>query len=115
MENHNGNQNVGNPVQAILFDLDGTLWNAVDGIHKTWNQVVSNHPEYRTNPISFEELEGCLGLPMTEIAARLFSGTTPEQQQALMDECCAVENAYLAEHGGILYPKLEETLSLIHI
>ena len=110
MENHNGNQNVGNPVQAILFDLDGTLWNAVDGIHKTWNQVVSNHPEYRTNPISFEELEGCLGLPMTEIAARLFSGTTPEQQQALMDECCAVENAYLAEHGGILYPKLEETL-----
>ncbi len=58
----------------------------------------------------FEELEGCLGLPMTEIAARLFSGTTPEQQQALMDECCAVENAYLAEHGGILYPKLEETL-----
>ena len=28
----------------------------------------------------------------------------------LMDECCEQENIYLAEHGGILYPKLEETL-----
>ena len=99
-----------NNIEAIIFDLDGTMWNALDGIHKTWNQVVSNHPEYRTEPISYEELEGCLGLPMTDIAAKLFPGTEMAQQQVLMDECCAVENAYLAEHGGILYPRLEETL-----
>ncbi len=99
-----------NNIEAIIFDLDGTMWNALDGIHKTWNQVVANHPEYRKEPITFEELEGCLGLPMTDIAARLFPGTTAEQQQTLMDECCKVENAYLSEHGGILYPALEETL-----
>lgn len=97
-------------IEAIIFDLDGTMWNALDGIHKTWNQVVEHHKEYRNDPISFQELEGCLGLPMTDIAARLFPGTTAQQQQELMDECCAVENAYLAEHGGILYPQLEETL-----
>ena len=101
---------MGNNIEAIIFDLDGTLWNALDGIHLTWNQVVANHSDYRKEPISFEELEGCLGLPMTEIAARLFPSTTAEQQQALMDECCTKENDYLAEHGGILYPRLEETL-----
>ncbi len=101
---------MGNNIEAIIFDLDGTMWNALDGIHLTWNQVVANHSAYRKEPISFEELEGCLGLPMTEIAARLFPSTTAEQQQALMDECCAKENDYLAEHGGILYPRLEETL-----
>ena len=101
---------MGNNIEAIIFDLDGTMWNALDGIHLTWNQVVANHSDYRKEPISFEELEGCLGLPMTEIAARLFPSTTAEQQQALMDECCAKENDYLAEHGGILYPRLEETL-----
>lgn len=106
MENHNAE----NSIQAILFDLDGTLWNAVDGIHETWNRVVSKHPAYRTEPISLEELKGCLGRPMTEIAARLFPDADTAQQQTLMDECCAAENAYLAEHGGILYPKLEETL-----
>lgn len=101
---------MGNNIEAIIFDLDGTMWNALDGIHLTWNQVVANHSDYRKEPISFEELKGCLGLPMTEIAARLFPSTTAEQQQALMDECCAKENDYLAEHGGILYPRLEETL-----
>lgn len=96
--------------EAILFDLDGTMWDAVDGILLTWNQVVANHPECRTEPISPDELSGCLGLPMTEIADRLFPNTAQDKQQMLMDECCVLENAYLSEHGGILYPRLEETL-----
>lgn len=96
--------------EAIIFDLDGTMWDAVDGILKTWNRVVANHPECRTDPISQEELSGCLGLPMTEIGERLFPNTTQKEQQMLLDECCELENRYLSEHGGILYPKLEETL-----
>lgn len=96
--------------EAILFDLDGTMWNAVDGILRTWNEVVAKHPECRKGPISGEELSGCLGLPMTTIAERLFPGTTPGEQQVLMDECCELENVYLSVHGGILYPKLEQTL-----
>ena len=97
-------------IEAVLFDLDGTMWDAVEGIRKSWNQVVENHPECREGLISAEELSGCLGLPMTEIAERLFPQTTVKQQKILMDECCAVENEYLRKHGGILYPKLEETL-----
>ena len=77
---------MGNNIEAIIFDLDGTMWNALNGIHKTWNQVVAKHSEYRKEPITFEELQGCLGLPMTEIAARLFPGTTTEQQQVLMED-----------------------------
>lgn len=96
--------------EAIIFDLDGTMWDAVGGILLTWNQVVSNHPECRKEPISPEELSGCLGLPMTEIGARLFPDVPQEKQQMLLDECCALENQYLSEHGGILYPKLEKTL-----
>ncbi len=96
--------------EAILFDLDGTMWNAVDGILRTWNEVVANHPECGRGLISEEELRGCFGLPMTEIAARLFPKAAGQQQEMLMDECCALENAYLSEHGGVLYPKLEETL-----
>ena len=78
--------------EAILFDLDGTMWDAVSGILKTWNQVVANHPECRKEPISPEELSGCLGLPMTEIAARLFPNAPQDTQQILMDESCKLEN-----------------------
>ncbi len=96
--------------EAILFDLDGTMWDAVEEICVSWNQVVANHPECRRDTISDKELSGCLGLPITEIVERLFPETTQEQKQALMDECCEVENAYLEMHGAKLYPKLEETL-----
>ena len=35
MENHNGNQNVGNPVQAILFDLDAIMMVGLFGMQLT--------------------------------------------------------------------------------
>lgn len=92
--------------EAILFDLDGTMWNATSGILKTWNQVVANYPECRKELISSEELSGCFGLPMTEIADRLFPDVTQEKQQMLMDECCVLENQYLSEHGGFCIQSL---------
>lgn len=95
---------------AIILDLDGTMWDSVDGILLTWNQVASKYPECRKKPISKDELSGCLGLTMTDIADRLFPGVAPGKQKAILEECCREENAYLAEYGGKLYPKLEETL-----
>ena len=97
-------------IEAIIFDLDGTMWDSVDGILFTWNQVVSKYPECRKEPISKDELSSCLGLTMTDIAERLLPGVAPDRQKALLEECCREENAYLAEHGGKLYPELEETL-----
>ena len=89
---------MGNNIEAIIFDLDGTMWNALNGIHKTWNQVVAKHSEYRKEPITFEELQGCLGLPMTEIAARLFPGTTTEQQQFCPTKSFVVDKCSCERH-----------------
>lgn len=96
--------------EAIIFDLDGTMWDATSGILKTWNEVIENHPECKRELLTVEELGGYLGLPMTEIANRMFPHNTEEEKEVLLEECCEHENAYLSEHGGVLYPKLEETL-----
>ena len=94
---------------GIIFDLDGTLWDSTPEILKTWQMVLDRHPGLR-EPITMDELQSLMGLPMTEIARRLFPGESPETQMALMDECCVVENEYLAQHGATLYPELVETL-----
>ena len=100
-------------VEAILFDLDGTMWDAVDGILKSWNLVLERHRDFPRGPITADELSKCLGKPMTEIATMLFPMCSEEEQLSLMDECCEVENEYLSEHGGKLYPELENTLAAL--
>lgn len=97
-------------LEAVLFDLDGTLWDATSGILKTWNDVIAAHPESKRGALDRKELSGYLGLPMTEIANRMFPECTTKQKQLFMDACCEQENAYLSEVGGTLYPELENTL-----
>lgn len=101
-------------IEAILFDLDGTMWDSADGVLKTWNMVIENHPECKRDLLTAEELSGYFGLPMTEIANRMLPHNTEAEKEVLLEECCKLENAYLGEHGGKLYPKLEETLKILH-
>lgn len=98
-------------LEAILFDLDGTLWSSSPEICIAWNIVLQKHTEIQRTPITGEELASCFGLPMTEIARKLFPDLPEEVRQGLMIECCDEENAYLEIHGGTLYPHLEETLA----
>lgn len=97
---------------AIIFDLDGTLWDSTPEILKTWQLTLDCHPGLR-DPITADELQGLMGLPMTEIAKRLFPMESPAGQMALMEECCQVENEYLKKHGATLYPELVETLTAL--
>lgn len=98
---------------GIIFDLDGTLWDAVDEIMFTWNQVIERYPGLR-DPIQRPEQESVMGLQMDEIAARLFPFESASRQLSLMQECVTEENRYLREHGALLYPAVRETLSALH-
>lgn len=97
---------------GIIFDLDGTLWNAVDRVLLAWNHAIGGHPGLRP-PLTKEELRGYMGLPMDVIAQRMFPGAGTERQGQLMEECCQVEHEYQARQGGELYPRLEETLAAL--
>jgi phosphoglycolate phosphatase len=104
------NMDLKNKYDSIIFDLDGTLWNSSKPICEAWNIILNRHKEIVREPITIEELGQCMGLPMYDIAAKLFPDEKEEVRNALMDELCEFENGYLEKMGGVLFPGLEATL-----
>lgn len=96
-------------IDSIIFDLDGTLWNSIEGVCGAWESVLSNYPNIKKE-ITPTDMEGCMGLQIVDIGKKLFPDLDEAFQMKLMQECCGAEQVYLGEHGGSLFPKLEETL-----
>jgi len=95
---------------GIIFDLDGTMWDTRKPICEAWNIILSRHEEIHRAPIVETDLNDCMGLPMYDIAAKLFPQEQEPVRNALMDELCEFENGYLEKMGGVLFPGLEATL-----
>ena len=57
---------------GIIFDLDGTMWDTRKPICEAWNIILSRHEEIHRTPIVEADLNDCMGLPMYDIAAKLF-------------------------------------------
>ncbi len=96
---------------SVIFDMDGTLWDSRKGICEAWNQSFARQECDRR--ISVEELTGYMGLPMNEIAMRMFPGKEYAEVKSIFDCCMNDENTYLMQHGGILYPDLINTLEAL--
>ena len=97
---------------GILFDLDGTLWNATESIWESWKLALKDVPDVERPP-TVQELEGVMGMTPEALMKTLFPYLSTERGLELFDRCCEVENAYLRQHGGVLYEGLEEMLSTL--
>ena len=96
---------------SILFDLDGTLWDATNVTAETWVEVLACHPEVKCAvKLNHETVRRYMGLTNEELAEIFFPELPFDDAFALMGESCALENKWLPERGGILYDGVEETL-----
>ncbi len=98
---------------GIIFDLDGTLWDATQAICNTWNIVLKDYPGIR-EPITVKELEKCMGMLLDDISRKLFPNENADMQKELITKCCDLEVEYLSEYGGNLFPELESTLEYLY-
>lgn len=96
---------------GILFDLDGTLWDAVPQVAESWNRTLAREGVDRV--LTVADLRPCMGLLLSDIGARLLPGLDEGRREKLIERCCADENTYLAAHGASLFPQEEETLALL--
>jgi len=95
---------------AIIFDLDGTLWDPTAVCLKTWNEVIEKQG-FKDELITAEDLQRVLGLKFDLIADILFPTLTDKEKKHLMEACIAHENHYIRANGGDLYEPLEAILA----
>ena len=96
--------------KAVLFDLDGTLWEVVDSTYKSINEVTQR---YNLKKIELETVCGVFGFTRSETAKEFFPYLDIEKAEELLDEASILNIKNLKENGGNVYPNLENILKEI--
>lgn len=94
---------------AILFDLDGTLWDSCVAIMPSWQKVMTAHGVKRP-PITQEEMNSYMGKTVAQIAPLMLPELSLEDAIAIMEEGCDEELEELKRNGATLYENILETL-----
>ena len=95
--------------KAIIFDVDGTLWDSVENVAISWN-IAMERFGYEREPLTAIDIKSIMGMSTDKIADLFFCNVEGEERAALLQLACKVENDYLREHGGVLYPEIRSTM-----
>ena len=95
---------------AILFDVDGTLWDSAAQVAESWNEVLARYPHLGVR-ITAQDMYDNMGKTMMDIGKTLFPGLAQEECRKVMEECMTYENHYLLTHPGVLYPEAGEIMA----
>jgi len=99
-----------NMIDSIIFDMDGTIWDSTAEVAVAFRKVIAEKYPFVTDEVTGEKLKGLFGLPLDEIAVKLFLSVEKEQAIKVMEDCCQYECVYLSESGAKLYEGVEATL-----
>ncbi len=99
-----------NNCNAVIFDLDGTLWDATGCSSDIWNRVFDKHKEVKFR-MTQEISAGLMGKTMEEIGDVLFPELPITERRAITDEFGVEEVKYLQENGAVLYSGMKDTVS----
>jgi phosphoglycolate phosphatase len=94
--------------EALIFDLDGTLWDSIDACVAAWNAVLAAHPSLA--PVTREDFLRTMGKNHLEICDMYFPSLAFAERSALIEQCYAREVSFFRANPPALYPGVIEGL-----
>ena len=95
---------------ALIFDLDGTLWDSTETVARAWTSALRKL-DGPAREITAEEIARMMGKPHREIYRAMFPGLDEAAQERRMLACYVEEERHLHRTGGNLYPGVAGGLS----
>lgn len=99
--------------KGIIFDLDGTLWDACAVMSTAWNNYIrKNEPALAAQGIASTEdiMRKSCGKTMIQLADILLGELPPGERYAISDACWDYVVRYIGQHGGEPFPQMRNTL-----
>ena len=98
-------------MKAVIFDLDGTLWDTSDIVVERWNEVLKKKcPKLK---MTKEIMSSLMGKNKAEFVDEFFVGVDKTVAKKLIEEIFALEQKYLRENGACLYDGVLATLNAL--
>lgn len=99
-------------MDALIFDIDGTLWDSRQVVADSWNEIIQAELGYNPH-FTPERLSDLFGRTMTDIADRVFPDLPPEERYRMGYRCFQGENKALERRAGTFYPTVLETIPVL--
>ncbi|HEX8329609.1 MAG TPA: HAD family hydrolase [Hymenobacter sp.] len=97
---------------SVIFDLDGTLWDATQAITQAFEAARSS-VDYVENEVTLAQVQAVTGQPYETVYERLFPTLPADKFEEYRALCARQELAAAEQQGGTLYPDLEATLQYL--
>lgn len=97
---------------SIIFDLDGTLWDASGNAAEAWKTAISTLGLTGYN-VSRQDIISVTGMKYDLIVGKLFPGLERDRQGQFLDTYTREELLLLKRSGGTLYEELEKVLAYL--
>lgn len=99
-------------IDSIIFDMDGTLWNATDSYAKIWNatcQEFGMEADFKG-----EDLVHFMGMSIESIMEHLLGDNMTVDKETFLKALGVQEDAMMPSLGGVLFPGVRECLEKLH-
>lgn len=96
---------------ALIFDMDGTLWDAVDSYCEVWNACFRSFGVERV--VERKELEACMGLSLAEIYQWVAKGEPVIAPDVFLPALTKLEDSMMPQLGGVPFPMVREGIGML--